>query len=159
MELFSLKPNCEGVKMLFLFTNFVMFFSIIFSNTFEITQRSEIGRKSPSDFGVETLAIGTTYTILNDSGKVSSLMHLLNNFASYTGWNTVRHFYEFRRNFINTMCRVNFDVINAITYIMFSNFMKNKRKQAAFTVNFEQRIISWRNVFRQRGTSSGKIIT
>ena len=82
MELISLKPNCEGVKMLFLFTNFVIFVSMIFSSTFEKTQRSEIGRKSPSDLGVETLAIGTTYAILNDSRKVSSFMHLLNNFAS-----------------------------------------------------------------------------
>ena len=82
MELFSLKPNGEGVKKLFLLTNFVIFVSIIFSNTFEKTQRSEIGRKSPSDLGDETLAMGTTFAILNESGKVSSLMHLLNNFAS-----------------------------------------------------------------------------
>ena len=58
---------------------------MIFSNTFEKTQRSEIGRKSPSDLVVETLAIETTYAILNDSGKVTSLMHLLNNFASGFG--------------------------------------------------------------------------
>ena len=82
MELFSLKPNCEGVKMLFLFTNFVIFVSIVFSYIFEKTQRSEINRKSPSDMGDETLAMGTTFAILNESGKVSSLMQLLNNFAS-----------------------------------------------------------------------------
>ena len=54
---------------------------MIFSNTFEKTQRSEIGRKSPNDLGDETLAIGTTYAVLNESEKVSSLMHLLNDFA------------------------------------------------------------------------------
>ena len=48
---------------------------MIFSNTFEKTQRSEIGRKSPNDLGDETLAIGTTYAVLNESEKVSSLMH------------------------------------------------------------------------------------
>ena len=68
--------------MLFLFTNFVVFVSMIFSNTLEKTQRREIGRKSPSDLGDETLATGTTYAILNESGKVFSFMHLLNNFAS-----------------------------------------------------------------------------
>ena len=55
---------------------------MIFSNTFEKTQRSEIGRKLPSDLEYETLAMGTTYAILNEYGKVSSLMHLLNDFAS-----------------------------------------------------------------------------
>ena len=59
-----------------------MFVSITFSNTFEKTQTSEIGRKSPSDLGDKTLAMGTTYAILNESEKVFSLMHLLNNFAS-----------------------------------------------------------------------------
>ena len=68
--------------MLYLFTNFVIFVSMIFSNTFAKTQRSETGRKLPSDFGDETLAIGTTYAILNESGKVSSFMPLLNNFAT-----------------------------------------------------------------------------
>ena len=69
--------------MLFLFTNFVIFDSIIFSNTLEKTaERRKIGQKSPSDLGDETLANGTTYAILNESGKVSSFMHLLNNFAS-----------------------------------------------------------------------------
>ena len=67
--------------MLFLFTNFVIFVSMIFSNTFEKAQKSEIGRKSSSDLGDETLAIGTTYAFLNKLGKVSSLMHLLNNFG------------------------------------------------------------------------------
>ena len=42
---------------------------------------------------------------------------------------------------------------------MFSNFIKNKRIQAAFTVDFERRIISWCDVFGQRDTNSGKIIT
>ena len=68
--------------MLFLFTNSVIFVSIIFSNTLEKTERREIGRKSLSDLGVETLAAGTTYAISNESGKVSSFMHLYNNFAS-----------------------------------------------------------------------------
>ena len=68
--------------MLFLFTNLVIFDSIIFSNTLEKTERRKIGQKSPSDLGDETLATGTTYAILNESGKVSSFMHLLNNFAS-----------------------------------------------------------------------------
>ena len=54
--------------MSFLFTNFVTFVSMSFSNTFEKTQRNEIGRKSPSDLGDKTLANGTTYAILNESG-------------------------------------------------------------------------------------------
>ena len=57
------------------------------------------------------------------------------------------------------MRRVSFEVINTSTSIMFSNFMKNKRIQAAFTVDFERRIISWCNVFGQRSTNSVKIIT
>ena len=74
VELFSLKPNCKGVKMLILFINFIIFVLMIFSNTFEKTHRSETGRKSPSDLGDETLAMGTTYAILNESGKVSSFL-------------------------------------------------------------------------------------
>ena len=55
---------------------------------------------------------------------------------------------------------VNFDVINTSTYIMFSDFMKNKRIQAAFAVDFERRIIfSWCDVFGQTGTNGGNIIT
>ena len=37
--------------------------------------------------------------------------------------------------------------------------MKKKKMQAALIVNIERRIITRCNVFRQRGTNSGKLIT
>ena len=46
---------------------------------------SKICRILYSDLGDESLAIGTTYVVLNKSGKVSSFIHLLNNFAN-TGY-------------------------------------------------------------------------
>ena len=160
MELFSIKLNCEGVKTLFLFTNFVIFVSIIFSNTLEKTERREIGQKSPSDLRDETLATGTTYAILNESGKVSSFMHLLNNFVSTRDKIQLEIFTNLEGISLMPCAElVLMLLIQALTYIMFSHFMKNKRIQAAFIVNFERRIISWCDVFGQRGTNSGKIIT
>ena len=37
---------------------------MIFSNTFEKTERSEIGQKLPGDLGDETWVAGTTYATL-----------------------------------------------------------------------------------------------
>ena len=64
-------------------------------------------------------------------------MHLLNNFTS-TGDKIQLDIFTNLEGISSMPCaELVFKVINTSTYIMFSNFMKNKRIQAAFTVDFE----------------------
>ena len=60
---------------------FLILFSKIFSNILLKNVSNEIGRKSPRESGAAILGIGTTQAILNSSGNVSCLMHLLNSLA------------------------------------------------------------------------------
>ena len=81
VELFSVKPNCEGVRMQFLVINLVILLSRIFSNNLENTDSREIGRNSSSEVGDIFFGIGMTLATLKSFGKVSNSMHLLNNLA------------------------------------------------------------------------------
>ena len=60
---------------------FLILFSKIFSNILLKNVSNEIGRKSPRESGAAILGIGITQAILNSSGNVSCLMHLLNSLA------------------------------------------------------------------------------
>ena len=51
LELFSVKLNCEGVRMQFLVINLVILLSRIFSINLENTDSREIGRNSSSEVG------------------------------------------------------------------------------------------------------------
>ena len=51
VKLFSVKPNCKGVRMQFFVINLVILLSRIFSNNLENTDGREIGRSSSSEVG------------------------------------------------------------------------------------------------------------
>ena len=82
VELFSVKPNCEGVRMQFLvIIILIILLSRIFSNNLENTDSREIGRNSSSEVGDVFFGIGMTLTTLKSFGKVSNSMLLLNKLA------------------------------------------------------------------------------
>ena len=72
VELFSVKPNCEGVRMQFLVINLIILLSRIFSNNFENTYSREIGRNSSSEFEDVFFGIGMTLAIFKSFAKVSN---------------------------------------------------------------------------------------
>ena len=63
VELFSVKPNCEGVRMQFLVINLVILLSKIFSNNLENSDNREIGRNSSSEVGDVFFEIGLEMTL------------------------------------------------------------------------------------------------
>ena len=79
VELFSVKPNCERVRMQFLVINLAILLSRISSNNLENTDNREIGRNSSSEVGDVFFGIGMTLATSKSFGKVSNSMHLLNN--------------------------------------------------------------------------------
>ena len=81
VELFSVKPNCEGVRMQFLVINLVILLSRIFSNNLENTDSREIGPNSLNEVGDVFFGTGMTLAILKSFEKVCNLMHLLNDLA------------------------------------------------------------------------------
>ena len=70
MELLVLKPNCEGVKMLFLFRNLSILDSRIFSNNLEKTERGDMGLMSYSDLGNKIFGIGIAWAVYKAFGKI-----------------------------------------------------------------------------------------
>ena len=109
--------------MLFLFTNFVLFVSIIFSNTLEKTERREIGRKSPSDLGEETLATGT-----------SSVRRILKRGGA-------RNFRKFERN-IDQNLKLSYS--NFVPFFA-QNQVKSKKKKGLPKSGEEQKIFFTQN--------------
>ena len=81
VELFSVKPNCEGVRMQFLVINLVILLSIFFSTNLENSHSREIDRNSSRKVGDVFFGMGMTLAILKLFGKVSNSLHLLNNLA------------------------------------------------------------------------------
>ena len=77
VELFSVRPNCEGVRMQFLVINLVILRLRIFSNNLENTDSREIGRNSSSEVGDVFFGIGMTLATLKSFGKVSTVIQCI----------------------------------------------------------------------------------
>ena len=147
-ELFYLTPNCEVVKIFFLFTNFIIFDSNkAFSDISEKTKSREIGRKSPSDWEKNLLVLEQHTPFLRNSKMFYALVEQL---CKYWHQSTICW-----AGISSTPCveLIQLLFIQALTY---SSVIKDKRIDAWITTNFEEQNIICCTVLKQG--DSGKII-